>query len=114
MPSQMFTRITATNATSGEVSHGIGASMIPRFSRVTLRMPLSCSRIARQAALPTISGSSHGSRNSARRTPLSGKFLWKNSASSMPITNWPTIDPMVNSAVLVSALVNSWSVTTAT
>ena len=98
MPSQMLTRMTETSATCGEVSHGTGPSMTPRFCSVTLRMPLSCSRIARQAALPTISGSSQGSRNSARSTPLSGKLWWKNSASSIPITNWPTIEPSVNSA----------------
>ena len=75
-------------------------------------MPLSCSRIARQAALPTINGISQGSRNSARSTPLSGKFLWKNNASSMPMTNWPTIEPMVNRAVLIKRLAEQSSVTT--
>ncbi len=75
-------------------------------------MPLSCSSIARQAALPTINGISQGSRNSARSTPLSGKFLWKNKASSIPSTNWPMIDPIVNSAVLSSALLNTSSPTT--
>jgi hypothetical protein len=88
--------------------------MIPRFCRVTLRIPLSCSRIARHAALPTISGMSHGSRNSARSTPLSGKFLWKNSASSIPITNCPAIDPTVNRAVLTTALLKTSSEITAT
>ena len=77
-------------------------------------MPLSCSSSARQAALPTISGMSHGSRKSARSTPLSGKFLWKKSASSIPMTNWPMIEPTVNSAVLTTAWVKTWSVTTVT
>ena len=87
---------------------------MPRFCKVTLRIPLSCSRSARQAALPTINGISQGSRKSARRTPLSGKFLWKNSASSIPITNWPAIEPTVNKAVLTTALEKTSSVTTVT
>ena len=37
----------------------------------------------------------------------------KNSASAMPMPNWPAIEPMVKSAVLINALVNSSSLTTA-
>ena len=110
----MLTRMMEINATSGEVSHGIGLSMIPNRSSMTLRIPLSCSRMARHAALPTINGISQGSRNSARSTPLSGKFLWKNNARSIPSTNWPTMEPMVNRAVLASALLKTSSVTTVT
>ena len=75
-------------------------------------MPLSCSRIDRQVALDTISGSSHGSSSSERSSPLSGKRWRKNSASPSPITNWNAIDPMVNSAVFSIASENSLSVTT--
>ncbi len=100
----MFTTTTAIRATSGETSHGIGASMIPRDPRAWFRMPLSWSRMDRQTALETISGISQGSSSSARSTPLSGKFWWKNSAINRPTTNWPRIEPRVNSAVLTIAL----------
>ena len=84
MPIQMFTRMTAISATLARVSHGIGVSMIPRFSSVTLIMPLSCSRIDRQVALPTISGISQGSRSSARSTPFSGKVLVEEQGQQHP------------------------------
>ena len=112
MPIQTFTMITATSAYSGELSHGIGPSISPMPCRKPFRMPVSWSRIDFQVALATISGISHGSRNSARSTPLSGKLLWKNSASSMPMTNWKAIEATVKIAVLASALRKIGSATT--
>lgn len=112
-PSQMFTKITASRATSGEFSHGIGVSMRPIRSNIRLSTPLSCSMIARHAAVPAMIGISQGRRNSARSTPFSGKFLWKNRASSIPSTNWPISEPIVNSTVFAKALVKTSSATTA-
>jgi len=53
-----------------------------------------------------ISGSSHGMSSSDRSRVLSGNRWWKNSARSMPIVNWPRIEPIVNSAVLAIVLLN--------
>ncbi|MCY1244127.1 hypothetical protein D9M72_571850 [compost metagenome] len=107
MPIQMFTPTTAISASDVLISHGTPVSMMPRSPRNRFSAPLSLSRIQRHTALETMSGSSQGSRSRLRRIPLSGNFCWKKIASARPITNWPRMDPTVNSAVLSNAVENN-------
>jgi len=51
----------------------------------------------------TISGSSHGMRNSALRVPESGKLRLKKTASARPAVYWKRIDTRVKTMVLRSA-----------
>jgi hypothetical protein len=55
--------------------------------------------IRRQTAAEMISGSSHGSSRSERSTPLSGKCLSKNTASTSPTTKVAARDTSVKMAV---------------
>ncbi len=59
-----------------------------------------------QVDADTSSGSSHGTRNSARRMPDSRKVLKKNTASPRPIANWKAMETKVKIAVLMSAGAN--------
>ena len=63
-------------------------------------MPESLLSIHDQVDADTISGSSHGTRNSARSVPDSGKLRWKNTASASPIANWKTSETTVKTTVL--------------
>ena len=64
MPIQMLAMITDTSDQSGEVSQLTGST--PTTPRAALTMPESLLSIHDQVDADTISGSSHGTRNSAR------------------------------------------------
>ena len=65
MPIQMFAMITEASDQVGEVSQLTGS--MPTACRAALTMPESLLSIHDQVDADTISGSSHGTRNSARR-----------------------------------------------
>src|SRR5699024_10391149 len=63
-PSQMFAIVTDSRAVSGEVSQLIRSP--PKARSTELTIPLSLLSIHAHVDADTISGSSHGTRNSAR------------------------------------------------
>ena len=65
-----------------------------------------------QVDADTISGSSHGTRNSARSVAESRKCWWKNTASASPMANWNASDAAVNTTVCSSAGTNVGSART--
>ncbi len=70
---------------------------IPTAPSAELTMPESLLSIHDQVEAETISGSSHGTRNSARSVADSRKLLTKNTASAMPMVNWKISETPVNS-----------------
>src|ERR1041384_872514 len=104
MPIQMFAMVTATSDQRGDVSQLIGDA--PSMRSTALTTPESLFSIHDQVDADTISGSSQGTRNSARRVIDSRKCWRKNSASTIPIANWNAIDARVNTAVWSSAGAN--------
>ena len=104
MPIQMFAISTETSDQVGEVSQSTGA--MPTACRNALTIPESLLSIHDQVEADTSSGSSHGTRNSARRTPDSRNFRGKNTASARPIANWKAIETNTKIAVLISAGAN--------
>ena len=66
-----------------------------------------------QVDADTISGSSHGTRNSARSVADSRKCRTKNTASAIPIVNWKASDTSVNTRVCTRAGTNVGSCRTA-
>ncbi len=60
----------------------------------------------------TISGSSHGTRNSARRVADSRNARAKNTAIARPIPYWNTNEAAVKTSVFVSAVTKVGSVNT--
>ena len=88
MPIQMFAMITETSDQSGEVSQLTGSTPTSRSAALT--MPESLLSIHDQVDADTISGSSHGTRNSARSVADSRKCWAKNTARASPIANWNT------------------------
>src|SRR6187402_664864 len=104
MPIQMLAMITATSDQLGEVSQLMWP--ICAASRKELITPESLFIIHDHVDADTSSGSSHGTRKSARRRPLSGKCRKKNTASASPMENWNTIDTTTNNAVFSRAGAN--------
>src|SRR3954454_13998666 len=104
----MFAMITLVSAHCGEVSQLTGS--MPTMPRAELTMPESLLSIHDQVEAETISGSSHGTRNSARSVADSLKFCRKNTASAIPIENWKISETRVNSSVCSRAGPNvGWS-----
>src|SRR5688500_8149526 len=93
--------MTDTSDQSGEVSQLTGSSPTARSAAFTT--PASLLSIHDQADEDTISGSSHGTRNRARRVGESRKFWWKNTARASPMVNWKASDAAVKMAVWPSA-----------
>src|SRR2546423_1401841 len=110
MPIQMFAMGTEISDQSGEVSQLTGS--IPTAPRTLLTTPESLLSIQDQVDADTMSGSSHGTRNSARRVAESRKFCRKNRARAMPAVNCAAIDTTVNTMVCHSAGPNVGSSTT--
>src|ERR1041384_7072341 len=110
-PIQTFAMITEAKAQCGEVSQFTGS--IPTACRTALTTPESLFSIHDQVDADTISGSSHGTRNSARSVIDSRKCWRKNTASAIPIEHWNAIDARVNPAVWSSAGANVGSRSTA-
>src|SRR4051794_18055004 len=104
MPIQMLAMITEVNDQPGEVSQLTGST--PMRPSAALTMPESLLSIHDHVDADTISGSSHGTRNSARRVAESRKCCAKNTASAMPMENCATSDTRVNTAVWTSAGTN--------
>src|SRR6266511_4410478 len=104
MPIQMLATVTDTSDQAGEVSQFTVSS--PNNARNALTTPASLLSIQAQVDADTISGSSHGTRKSARSVVDSRKFRAKNTASARPIPYWNTSDATVNRAVLRSAVPN--------
>src|SRR3954449_6735802 len=101
MPIQMFATITDISAQSGEVSQPTGST--PKKCRKELTTPDSLLNIHDHVDADTISGSSHGIRNSARNVVDSGNRRMKNTARPRPMENWKISDTMVNTKVCVKA-----------
>src|SRR5919198_2274662 len=97
MPIQMLAMVTDHSDQSGEVSQWTGPT--PNAPSTALTMPESLLSIHDQVEDDTISGSSHGTRNSARNVTDSRKFLRKNRASASPMPNWKAKDTSVKAAV---------------
>src|SRR5580693_3716695 len=104
MPIQTLAISTAARDQVGEVSQSIG--LTPIAWRNAFTIPESLFSIHDQVDADTSSGSSHGTRNSARRTPERRKFRWKNTASASPIANWKAIETNTKITVLTSAGAN--------
>src|SRR5690348_1480723 len=101
MPIQMLAMMTDANDQRGEVSQLTGA--MPTACSTEFTTPESLLSIHDQVEADTISGSSHGTRNSARSVADSRKCRWKNRASAMPMLNWTAMLMKVNTRVWVSA-----------
>src|SRR6188508_3160712 len=93
MPIQILAMSTETIAHSGEVSQLTWGT--PKSSRPALMIPDSLLSIQAQIDAETRSGSSHGTRNSARSVPESGKLLKKKTARARPIENWNAMETKV-------------------
>src|SRR3954465_13724712 len=93
----MFAMITEVSAQVGEVSQLTGST--PITCRAELMMPESLLSIHDQVEADTISGSSHGTRNRARRVAESRKCWLKKTASARPMTYWKTRHTAVNTTV---------------
>src|SRR5512139_3303606 len=90
MPTQMLAMVTDHSAQSGEVSQWTGPT--PTAPRTALTTPEALLSIHDQVEDDTISGSSHGTRNSARSVADNRKFLRKNIARASPMVNWKPSD----------------------
>src|SRR3954467_515040 len=101
MPIQMFAMITLVRAQLGEVSQLTGS--MPMACSVKLTTPESLLSIHDQVEALTISGSSQGTRKSARRVAESLKFCAKKIARTIPMENWNSSDTPVNTTVCSSA-----------
>src|SRR5689334_10922829 len=101
MPIHTLAMITDASDQSGDVSQLTGPT--PTTPSALLMMPESLLNIHDQVEAETISGSSHGTRNSARSPRDNGKERLKKTASARPIVNWNTRDTSVNTIVCVSA-----------
>src|SRR3954466_4856749 len=112
MPIQMFAMVTEASDQSGDVSQLTGP--MPTQPSALLTTPESLLSIHDQVDAETISGSSHGTRKSARRVADNRKFWWKNTARAMPMANWKAIEITVKSAVCRRAgpNVGSWNTLT--
>src|SRR4051812_14532410 len=97
----MLAIVTDTSAHVGDVSQLTGSA--PTMRRAALTMPESLLSIHDQVEADTISGSSHGTRNSARGGAERGKCWWKKPARAVPMVNGKTSDPPVNAAVCQTA-----------
>ena len=73
----------------------------PRSAALTT--PESLLSIHDQVDADTISGSSHGTRNSARSVADSRKFRLKNTARASPMANWKTSETSGEDAACASA-----------
>src|SRR5207248_2747218 len=104
MPIQMFAISTATRDQVGEVSQS--TCPMPKARRKELTIPESLFSIHDQVDADTSSGSSHGTRNSARSRLDRRKLRWKNTASARPIANCKAIETNTKTAVLRSAGAN--------
>src|SRR4051795_13350624 len=85
----------------GEVSQCTGVT--PTACSTVLTTPASLLSIHAQVDDDTISGNSHGTRNSARSVAESRKFRWKNTASAIPMENWKASETRMKTAVCVNA-----------
>src|SRR3954454_10243049 len=101
MPIQTFAMITLVRAQLGDVSQLTGS--IPNVLSSELTTPESLLSIHDQVDELTISGSSHGTRNSARSVAESRKFWAKKTARAIPIENWKISETPVNTTVCSSA-----------
>src|ERR1700712_5772257 len=99
MPIQMLAMMTDTRDQAGLVSQFTGS--MPAGCRLQLTTPLSLLSIHDQVEALTISGSSHGTRKSARSVADNRKFCRKKTARAIPIANWKTSDTSVNRTVWV-------------
>src|SRR5687767_3678797 len=93
--------ITEASALSGDVSQLTGPT--PTVPSAALTTPASLLSIHDQVDADTISGSSHGTRNSARSVRDSGKCWWKKTARAIPMPNWNASDATVKTTVCASA-----------
>src|SRR5689334_22329363 len=93
----MFAMITDASDHDGEVSQFTGAT--PRACRAALTMPESLLSIHDQVEADTISGSSQGTRNRARRVADSRKCWLKKTARARPMAYWKTRQTAVNTTV---------------
>src|SRR4051812_25608006 len=103
-PIQTFAMITEVRAHCGEVSQFTGS--IPTACRTALTTPESLLNIHDQVDADTISGSSHGTRNSARNVAERRKLRKKNTARARPAAYWKISDTTVNTSVCSSAVLN--------
>src|SRR3954470_14433489 len=101
IPIQMLAMVTEASDQPGAVSQWAGAS--PIACRTALTMPESLLSIQDQVDADTISGSSQGTRNSARSVTDSRKCRVKKTASAMPMLNWSARDTTVKTTVCTSA-----------
>src|SRR3954469_7391358 len=97
MPIQMFAMITEVSDQDGEVSQFTGPR--PRACRAALTTPESLLSIHDQVDAETISGSSQGTRNRARRVAESRKCWLKKTARARPMLYWKTRHTLVNTTV---------------
>ena len=96
-PIQMFAMITEVSDQDGEVSQFTGS--MPTAPSAALTMPESLLSIHDQVDADTISGSSHGTRNRARRVAESRKCWLKKTARASPIAYWKNRHTAVNTTV---------------
>src|SRR5687768_2455038 len=97
----MLAMSTETIAHCGEVSQLICG--MPTACSSALTTPDSLLSIHAHTDADTSSGSSHGTRNSARSVADSGNLRKKKTASARPIVNWNAIETNVKIAVFASA-----------
>ena len=100
-PIQMLAMITEINDHVGEVNQSTDEP--PTDFNAELTTPDSLLSIQAQVEADTIKGSSHGTRNSARRVAERRKFCAKNTASARPIVNWKAMETKVNISVWIRA-----------
>src|SRR5512142_2890818 len=100
----MLAMMTDTRDQRGDVSQFTGPT--PRPCSRVLTTPESLLSIQDQVEADTISGNSHGTRNSARSVADSRKCWWKNTARAMPRLNWTAMEANVNTSVCASAGTN--------
>src|SRR3954468_23399140 len=101
MPIQMLATVTEASDQFGEVSQSTGP--MPTQPRAVLTMPDSLLSIHDQVDAETISGSSQGIRNRARRVADSRKCWVKNTARASPMAYWNSRDTAVKITVCSSA-----------
>src|SRR6266536_6702820 len=97
MPIQMLATVTDTSDQEGEVSQFTGGT--PTTPSAALTRPDSLLSSQAHVDADTISGSSHGTRNRARRVAESRKFWLKKTARASPMAYWKTRHTAVKSAV---------------
>src|SRR4051794_40701260 len=104
MPIQMLAMMTETSDQCGAVSQWTGET--PKSCSTELTTPESLLNIHDQVDADTISGSSHGTRNSARNVAESLKLRKKNTARARPAAYWKIRDTTVKTSVCSSAVLN--------